>query len=135
MGHPAEGSDRNTALYLIDLRIKELVSQHGVRHAKYACSSVTLPGDLGVTLWDPGKKTGSDARMFYVQDGGHTVLSGWLDHHVPGAPNKNYYAQARVLASTWHRGTWQRRLFEEPVDVPKSSPQKKGPRLVHSNDG
>lgn len=131
MGHAAEGRDRNTAIYLIGSQVKRLIADHGVRDAKFTCSSVTLHGDLRITLWDTDEW---GAQMFAVYDGAHTVLSGHLNHAQPQGSAKNYYAPAKVLIQTWNRGTWQRRLFEEAVDTPKSPPKQIGLRLVHSRE-
>lgn len=130
MQHPAEDSDRNTALYLIGSRARRLVTEHGARDAKNTCSSVTLNGDLRLTLWDPDEQ---GSQMLTIYDGWQTVLTCHLDHQQPQGPARNYYPRARVLVSTWNRGTWQRRLFEETVESPKPPP-KKGLRLVHSRN-
>lgn len=131
MGHAAEGRDRNVAIHLIVNRVKKLVADHGVRNPKSTCSSVTLQGDLRIALWDADQR---GAQMFVVYDGAHTVLSAHLNHAQPQGSAKSYYAPAQVLVQTWNRGTWQRRLFEEPVDMPNRSPKQNGLRLVHSRE-
>jgi len=131
MGHAAEGRDRDVAIRLIGSRVKKLVADHGVRDPKSTHSSVTLQGDLRISVWDADER---GAQMFVVYDGGHTVLSGHLNHAQPQGPAKNYYAPAQILVQTWNRGTWQRRLFEEPVDMPQSSPKQNGLRLIHSSE-
>lgn len=131
MRHSAEGSDRNSALYLIGLCARKLVADHGIRDAKFKCSSATVGDDLRVTLWEP---TPDGAQMLAIYDGGQTVLSCHLDHPQPQGPAKNYYPRARVLVSTWHRGSWQARLFDEQPVRPKPPPGKPGLRLVHSSD-
>lgn len=137
MKHASELRNRNMAIYAIADRIKWLVANHGVRDAKLKCSSVVVGDDLRVVLWKPERRDGP--QMFVVYDGGHTVLSGTLNCSKPTWPAK-YYEAGRVLVQTWHRGAWQRRLFEDepegreaPVVTP-NTPRQKGLRLVHSSD-
>lgn len=131
MRHSAEGSDRNTALHLIGLCARKLVADHGVRDAKLNCASAMIGNDLRVTLWEP---TPDGAQMLAIYDGGQTVLSCHLDHPKPQGPAKNYYPRARVLVGTWHRGSWQARLFEDEPVRPKQPPRTPELRLVHSRD-
>lgn len=131
MRHAAEGGDRNSALYLIARAARTLIADRGVWDAKRKCSSTTVGDDLRLVLWQPAP---TGAQMLAIYDGGQTVLSCHLDHPQPQGAAKNYYPKARVLVSTWHRGSWQARLFDEQPVRPTPMPQKPGLRLVHSRD-
>lgn len=131
MRHAAEGRDRNSALYLIGMCARKLVADHGIRNTKLKCSSATVGDNLRVTLWEPES---NGAQMLAIYDGDQTVLTCHLDHPQPQGLAKNYYPRARVLISTWHRGSWQGRLFSDQPALPKPSPRKPGLRLVHSAD-